>query len=312
MTLNDLLNRMTYHIEYDLAAMEGPSPTVSQNTVHINEAIRFIGARCFKFDQRILFTPTLNALEQDLESYDVVSRKVIDAYIVSLPNGNILNGCNGLYGLWGWGEFIQQYPNYATQASGTPWIGVKMPNYKLLLWPPPASVLTPCYIAGQYMPKDLSVAITNATNATPIVVTTDQNHDCVDGEALNIGEVEGNTAANGTRFAKVTGYTVKTLGLYSDKALTTPVVGTGAYTLGGQMNFLTRTPDIPRELQECLAYYAAVVTSEPTLSEQAQFARMQTYNTRWVQDLKDIAQRNRGMLQYYTRQGTAIPTTMWV
>jgi hypothetical protein len=81
------------------------------------------------------------------------------------------------------------------------------------------------------------LAITGATNASPIVLTTNSAHNVTDGTPVNITGVGGNTAANVSGYAKATGYTLTTFGLYSNSGLTTPVAGNGAYTSGGLAAF---------------------------------------------------------------------------
>jgi hypothetical protein len=63
--------------------------------------------------------------------------------------------------------------------------------------------------------------ITNATNATPIVITTSTAHGFVTGDTVHIVQVEGNTAANGTW--TITNLTATTFSLDTS-------VGNGAYT----------------------------------------------------------------------------------
>lgn len=79
------------------------------------------------------------------------------------------------------------------------------------------------------------LAISNATNATPIVVTTG-THSLNDGQSVYITGVGGNTAANGDFYVKRTGFSATTFALYTDYALTNPVAGNGAYTAGGSVN----------------------------------------------------------------------------
>lgn len=86
---------------------------------------------------------------------------------------------------------------------------------------------------GEIPRVNSSGTISGATNASPIVITTAAAHNLQDGDAITIASVGGNTAANGSFFAKLTGYSTTTAGLYYDKALTQPVAGSGAYTSGG-------------------------------------------------------------------------------
>lgn len=75
-------------------------------------------------------------------------------------------------------------------------------------------------------------AITAATNATPIVVTSN-GHGLQNGQAVTITDVGGNTAANGTFI--VGGVTANTFNLYTTATGTggAGVAGNGAYTSGG-------------------------------------------------------------------------------
>lgn len=86
---------------------------------------------------------------------------------------------------------------------------------------------------------------TDATNANPIVVTT-PTHGLADGDYVTISGVVGNTAANGSFYVKVTGYSSTTFALYSDKALTTGVAGNGAWSSGGSVCRLFRLKGILR------------------------------------------------------------------
>lgn len=82
-------------------------------------------------------------------------------------------------------------------------------------------------------PSDGTLQVSGATNATPIVITSSGDHGLADGDRVEQRDVGGNTAANGSFYAKVTGYSDTTYALYSDEDLTTPVAGNGAYTSGG-------------------------------------------------------------------------------
>jgi hypothetical protein len=72
--------------------------------------------------------------------------------------------------------------------------------------------------------------ITQATNATPIVITSN-NHGRTTGQVVRVVGVQGNAAANGT-------FVIETVDsnsfeLYRDHARQFPVAGSGAYTSGG-------------------------------------------------------------------------------
>ena len=96
-----------------------------------------------------------------------------------------------------------------------------------------------------------TLTVTAATNASPIVITT-QTHGLTDKDSVVIKGVLGNVAANGTFFVDV--LTPTTFALYSDEALTVPVAGTGVYTSGGMI------------ATGSSAFLEVEVTLEPTLA----------------------------------------------
>jgi hypothetical protein len=76
--------------------------------------------------------------------------------------------------------------------------------------------------------SDDGVAITNATNATPIVITS-TSHGLTSGDKVFIVNVGGNTSANGVRLVTVTDANTYSLQDLSGAN----VAGSGAYTSGG-------------------------------------------------------------------------------
>jgi len=88
-----------------------------------------------------------------------------------------------------------------------------------------------------------SIAVSTVTgNGVPIVITPVSQTALQDGVQFPVSSVGGNTAANGTFYAKVSGQTGSNVALYSDAALTMAVIGNGAYTSGGTMAIPPVTP----------------------------------------------------------------------
>lgn len=85
-----------------------------------------------------------------------------------------------------------------------------------------------------------SARITNCTNATPIVCTTDVAHGLSNGDMVIVANTmvgsNSDSAANGVRYAG--SVTSTTLALYSDAGLTTPVAGNGAWQAGSNIKRL--------------------------------------------------------------------------
>jgi hypothetical protein len=75
-------------------------------------------------------------------------------------------------------------------------------------------------------------AITNATNATPIVITSN-GHGLANGQAVTITDVGGNTAANGTFLASNVATNTFELRPTTTGTAGAGVAGNGAYTSGG-------------------------------------------------------------------------------
>ena len=77
------------------------------------------------------------------------------------------------------------------------------------------------------------VNVTDASNGSPIVIAAPAAAKLSNGQPVLISGVQGNNAANGTWFAKTSGYAAGQFGLYLDANLTMPVTATGDYTAGG-------------------------------------------------------------------------------
>jgi hypothetical protein len=78
---------------------------------------------------------------------------------------------------------------------------------------------------------DVGVAVTGATNATPIVVTA-ASHGLSNGDLVALVSIGGNTAANGVfRVANVATNTME----LTDPDTGSNIAGSGAYTSGGRM-----------------------------------------------------------------------------
>lgn len=117
-----------------------------------------------------------------------------------------------------------------------------------------------------------SINITGATNASPIVLTTSA-YSLANGQQVTVAGVGGNAAANGTWYAKTTGYTSTTFALYQDSGLSNPVVGTGAYTSGGTVSVVVALTDT--QLFSQLAISSVITPTNPnsaTLQDQYTFA----------------------------------------
>jgi hypothetical protein len=72
------------------------------------------------------------------------------------------------------------------------------------------------------------LSVSNASNSTPVVITADPG--VSNGQRVAISGITGNSAANGTYYAKTSGYPIGQFGLFLDAALTKPIASSGDYT----------------------------------------------------------------------------------
>lgn len=105
------------------------------------------------------------------------------------------------------------------------------------------------------VPHGAGLRVYNATNASPIVITTNFAYVSIsDHTPVGISGVSGTTSANTpagvTWFAKVTGFTSTTFAIYQDAALTVPVAGNGNFnlnTVGFVANFGLGNSSLPQQ-----------------------------------------------------------------
>lgn len=83
-------------------------------------------------------------------------------------------------------------------------------------------------VKAMFVEAFTGVYISDATNSTPIRISTSANINGRTGERMLIASVTGNTNTNGTRYIRR--YKPSLYGLYSDVNLLTPVAGNGTYS----------------------------------------------------------------------------------
>lgn len=108
----------------------------------------------------------------------------------------------------------------------------------------------------------LTRTITDATNATPIVITTSANHLFATDDTVYIANVGGNTAANGTW--TITKISATTFSLNTS-------VGSGAYTAGGTAIDIALTPQFQAPSDGDVLDAASVNAALDALADRTQF-----------------------------------------
>ena len=105
--------------------------------------------------------------------------------------------------------------------------------------------------------------ISNATNATPIAITTSTAHNYASGDTVVITGATGNTSANGTFVISVTGANTFTL---------TGSVGNGAYVSGGTAKDINLLPFAAQPSNGDVFTVDQLNTYSSNLADKVQFA----------------------------------------
>lgn len=148
----------------------------------------------------------------------------------------------------------------------------------------PANVTTP-------LPQR---TVTNATNATPIVITTSAAHGYGDNDTVEVAAVGGNTAANG--FWKITWLSTTTFSLDGS-------VGSGAYTSGGTVNNYSLNPEMTEPSDGELRSVASVLNMTRANADRTQFLGLRSNPLANLTALAALKVPTNGMVRYVTGFG---------
>lgn len=108
---------------------------------------------------------------------------------------------------------------------------------------PPQGGIAVRGITQSNLAMPVTIAITGATNATPIQVTTAVPHNLTTGQSVFIAGVAGNTATNGAATVTVVDSLNVTIARPTTATPTgAPVAGNGAYAGGGVLSYQLSTP----------------------------------------------------------------------
>ena len=183
------------------------------------------------------------------------------------------------------------YPRYSMaslEATSEDHLSYILPGWRSAQGVPSRYYMTASSTSGQIgwypAPDWTTLAVTNATNATPIVVTATA-HGLSDNASIVIKGVLGNLAANGYFYVDV--LTANTFALYSDSALSSPVAGTGAYTSGGYVG--TTTHPIP--CVYCSTRLSAALTAGDNMAAIPQLRSLYANKMRYLWALQNDPER---------------------
>ena len=180
MTLSTIRTLVTDFGTY-LDNYRGDSPTAAELVAQINWGIRVFARRWHLLDNRITFTisnpiASTNGAKFNIRdtTTPVVSKRVVLPYVVYI-GGQPLYDWNGNPGLWSISQLDQRVSGWQTESSNTPYRAAYLGNGKLLLSPPPATAGSNNFIAGTYLPADL----TNGTDDAASPDLPDELHEAL-------------------------------------------------------------------------------------------------------------------------------------
>lgn len=170
MTTQEIIDRRTNHLKFDLDSFNGEGETAQQALDSVNEAIRVISKRIFQFDPLITMTVVDGTPTYDLGSASF-SRKILCPFRVYI-NKTPLRGyetSRETYGLWTWEQFEFRNPDFLRASSGTPTIGVYYNETIRLYQTPSATTVSNGgnYVAGQYMAANVLIGGVSAAPDIP-------------------------------------------------------------------------------------------------------------------------------------------------
>ena len=116
--------------------------------------------------------------------------------------------------------------------------------------------------------QSTTFTVTDATFASPIKLTINENNNLRSTEKIKVSGVGGNTNANATSYIKKG--KLKEMLLYSNEELTTAVAGNAAYTSGGILKRIVESYCKPQESDEKIDFYSATVKNPKIETTQKQ------------------------------------------
>jgi hypothetical protein len=168
---------------------------------------------------------------------------------------------NGAYtyttSLTGAGQYIIVNPTTITIQIAAPPAGVYTPNTGYMTNSNMVADYLHLLEASLVFEQSTNFTLTDAKYTTPILIEVAQTNNLRTSEKVKISGVGGNTNANGTHFIRK--QKSKTALLYSDKTLSTAVVGNGTYTSGGTLVRIVESVTKPMNSDEKADYYKPTI-----------------------------------------------------
>lgn len=168
---------------------------------------------------------------------------------------------------------------------------------------------------------EIASPVAEAANSSPVEITTP--YAVANGQRVAIRGVQGNLAANGSYFAKTTGYPKGHFGVYADPNLTQPVAGSGAYAAAGTVEpayrgstispvsdayqDITYTGDRPASYTCGAKTYRKLLTNYPPASPMAGWYVMAYDSTAGASAPVVGFYVGRASQQFYSAKGPSLP-----
>lgn len=157
---------MTDFMSLDLDNFRGESPTDGQKTEQVNRAYRLVAKRCALYDPRIPMTlvedvfrmPKRHAGTGSALWSTFFTKRLLRVHYVTISGNPLYTYDRSCYGLWTMQELFESYPSWQGASADTPGIAVDLGTHLLVHAKPSAAAaaLTTHYVAGHYIPADMS------------------------------------------------------------------------------------------------------------------------------------------------------------
>ena len=154
MTLAELRDRTTKFLAYDLDNFEGETPTDPELDSQVNFAMRLMSREMHLVNPKVQLRLKANQSIVNYQDTDQVEQTVVRPYHVTIDGNKLWNARRDSYGLWTYGQFVQEHPTWESASSGTPTIAATFGSRQFILFEPASAAIaaqTDHYIAGQVL-----------------------------------------------------------------------------------------------------------------------------------------------------------------
>ncbi len=159
MVLSELRTMLTELLSFDLDNVKGESPTDVELDGQINEAQSFASRETFLFDPKVPWTIKKDVSRYNLHDLTVMEKRIVRPYWATINGNKLYNARRDDYGIWTYGEFIDDHQTWEDDSSGTPTKVVLYNAANVILHLAPTATVVSTgknYLAGHVLANDMT------------------------------------------------------------------------------------------------------------------------------------------------------------